>query len=548
LTLDHMPNEALILIFKHLDSKSLVQVSFACRNWNHLANSEMLWKKLCFKTERIAGNFTKEWCNDYTNIKSWKQCFYWITTEDIKIYKDPQELCDAANKHDSDPQRKRYLFSRGLDIFPDSPVMLQHTADYLVDRPDVNNSWNLAESFYKKSLSVAEKDPQHRKTLLFTIYRYAIFLANNRHENNEADKYYRMLLRKLPGNPWVFEKYAEFLTESRHKYNLAEKIYRMILNMSPTGSALVSYALFLWQIRGNYALAGKCFRIACELDPNKVYSYVNFLGRQVKDLKLGKDILLQSKLYKHVALSADDETKVFSLGLAFHQIGCVDEAEQLYRKHLSMVDKVNICTLSNLAELLLHSRLNFTEAEKLYKQGLQIADGANDTIEVALGALQLAKNQIEEGLTYMYKLVTSSHILSSRNTLTEAWILIYIHCKPEQKLQALSQVKKLLLTELIRPKLILMFEANLHWAKEHNLPDYEWMRKIAEVYNCESEIEVLNEWPDWTSIEVVAPLPDDDEEADIATLLSLGVDDMEETHPQEGQEHEQETAVNAQVQ
>ena len=88
--------------------------------------------------------------------------------------------------------------------------------------------------------------------------------------------------------------------------------------MSPTGTALVSYALFLWQIRRNYALAGKCFRVACELDPNKVYVYVNFLGRQVKDEQLGKDILLNSKLYKQVSQGPPDEQKV---SLTFVDLG-----------------------------------------------------------------------------------------------------------------------------------------------------------------------------------------------------------------------------------
>ncbi len=82
---------------------------------------------------------------------------------------------------------------------------------------------------------------------------------------------------------------------------------------------------------------------------------------------------------------------------------------------MTMTDKMNICTLSNLAELLLHSRLNFEESERLYTQGLAMTSGVNDvseisvkfltikTIEVALGSLKLSRGNTEEGLEYMYK-------------------------------------------------------------------------------------------------------------------------------------------------
>lgn len=42
---------------------------------------------------------------------------------------------------------------------------------------------------------------------------------------------------------------------------------------------------------------------------NKVYVEVNFFGRHMKDEALGKDVLLQSKLYKSVQ-TAEDEQKV----------------------------------------------------------------------------------------------------------------------------------------------------------------------------------------------------------------------------------------------
>jgi len=139
----------------------------------------------------------------------------------------------------------------------------------------------------------------------------------------------------------------------------------------------------------------------------------------------------------------------------------------------------------------------------------------------------------------MYKLVQAAHIIAARNAFTEAWILIYIHCKPEKKIEALTVLKKMLLTELIRPKLILMFDANLTWAKNHCLPDHQWMIKLCEVYNCETEVDVLNEWPAWVAIEAApAPLDDNDEEltAELSTLL--GVEDVEEEQMEQEQEQE----------
>lgn len=106
--------------------------------------------------------------------------------------------------------------------------------------------------------------------------------------------------------------------------------------------------------------------------------YVNFVGRHLKDEALGKDILLQSKLYNQVTANPDDEQKVFSLALAFHQIHCAKEAEEFYRKHMALTEKPNVCTLSNLAELLLHSCSNFEESEKLYRTGLSLSSGVND--------------------------------------------------------------------------------------------------------------------------------------------------------------------------
>lgn len=114
-----------------------------------------------------------------------------------------------------------------------------------------------------------------------------------------------------------------------------------------------------------------------------------------------------------------------------------------------------------------------------------------------------------------------SHIQASRNALTEAWLVIFIHT--DKKKEALYNVKKMIVGEGVRPKLILMFDANLHWAKLNNQPNYEWMKVLCDVYNCEEEIEALNGWEDWNEIKVESPLIDDDEE-ELTAILSNEVE------------------------
>ncbi len=118
--------------------------------------------------------------------------------------------------------------------------------------------------------------------------------------------------------------------------------------------------------------------------------------------------------------------------------------------------------------MLLHARRNFKEAEELYYKALDIVGGFNETVEMALAALKLAKG--EAVLKDLKALLAASHIQTKPNTETEGWIIHSIHCPKEELLFSLTKVKERLVTQSIRPKLILMFDANLMWAKENNIP------------------------------------------------------------------------------
>lgn len=515
---DLLPNETIIEIFKHLNAQTILSVMKVCRNWNQLGNFNILWKRLCYHTGRIIGSYTFFVTKLYASNRGWKRCYFWITSKDM--LDSEEEIKKAGNQIEGDALKKRYIFARGLDLFPESPEMLQIYADFLVERSDSEtNSWKEAEQMYQTSIEFAKRETSQDtsiKSLIYCLYRYTIFLTANRRNYPLALRYFKQLLKRLPRNVWIFEKYAEFLSDYCHKYNQSDKVYRSIIRVNGnTGSALSSYATFLWQVKRHYELATKCFGVACEMDIERLYCYANFLGRQLKDEVVAKTIIYSSKLYKYVEENPDDATATFCLALSFHQIHCTEEAERLYRRHISMSEQPNVCTLCNLAELLVHSRFEFREAENLYQQGLELSCYANETIEVALAGLHLAQNKRDEGLVELKKLLQSSHIQAARNTLTEGWILYYIHCYPNEKEETLYMIKKQLVTEGVRPKLILMFDANLKWAEQFcSQEEYYWMSKLSAVYNCEENVEELDQWDKWRSISV-DPLYVDEEEDNI---------------------------------
>jgi len=549
---DILPNETIVKVFEFLDAQTLARVPLVCNRWNYVCikMESFLWKIQCSISGRITSEYTQLAMEELAKKFGWKRSFFFITKDDISGFQKPQTLVEAIGSAVSHPLKKHFQLARGLELFPNSASICLEYADFLIERPDENGSWLIADEFYKKAIDLAirvdsnrnhEQQPieyqqseweQTHRILPFLFYRYATFLSTSMNNLEEADKYYKKLLRRLPGNVWVLERYAEFQSELCHKHNLAEKIYRLILNAAPSSSCLANYSMFLWQVRRNYLLAEKCMKSSCSSDIEKIYFYTNFCGRRLNEEKTKE--FLEKQIQPYLEQNPEDEKLLFTIALAYHQIHCIDEAESMYRKQLAITKKPNIYTLSNLAELMTHSRFKFDEAEQLYRQALEINGGHHETAEMALAGLLLAQNRIAEGMSQLDSLLKSSYIRATRTTYTEGWILKYIHCSsPEDKAESLRNIKRQLVTEEIRPKLILMFDANLFWAKEHGVPNYEWICKISAVYNGECEIEELDEWEDWKSIECPLPPEDDDpKEIDrqLESLLSMEPEDVDGDH------------------
>ncbi|PRP85015.1 hypothetical protein PROFUN_07303 [Planoprotostelium fungivorum] len=503
-----------------------------------MSSESMLWAHLCFTTGRVRGSHTADVLARYGRENGWKRAYYWLESPNLQNYDTPKHLADYLTPEDGDSpsmesRKKVYLLSRGLDIFPTSSLLCIQLADAMCELSD-QYSWDKAQWLYRRAIHLCECEEKEKdsseassRSILTPLYRYAHFMSMRPSNYHEADRVYRRLLSLLPGNPWILERYAEFVVDCLQKYNLAEKIYRVILDSTPSGAALFSFAIFLWQVRGQYNLAMRCFELGVETDEERIYFFTNFIGRHYANEALAKQLLESSRLYQLVNGENANEQKIFALALAYHQIHCVDEAEALYRKHMKMVSHANVYTISNLAELLVHSRFNFEEAETLYRRALEAHGGCHETIEVALAGLLLAKGNQQEGLHYLRRLLSAIHIRSVRTTFTEGCILLCIHSPDKQeRLDALRHIKIKLITERVRPKLILMFDANLKWAGANQ----DWLRVLTKVYNCEMALEELNDWDEWNDI-VVDKTPEDEvvDYVQLQKLILYGLDsDSEE--------------------
>jgi len=151
-----------------------------------------------------------------------------------------------------------------------------------------------------------------------------------------------------------------------------------------------------------------------------------------------------------------------------------------------------------------HGYKDFVRGENLYLQAIAIAKHHSEIImlTVAMAGLYLAQGNYSKGMPMLDKILQSHFIKASKNNWTEGTIIKYIHCTKEEKFKTLCMLKQLLIMMAIRPKLILMFDTNVEWAKQQSLPDYDLIVTLVKVYNCEVKPETLNKFPEWKEINV----------------------------------------------
>ncbi|XP_001481072.1 F-box and WD-40 domain protein 27 isoform X1 [Mus musculus] len=85
----HLPSLPLMKIFSYLDAYSLLQVAQVNKNWNALASSDVLWRKLCQKRWLFCDMVTLQ----LQDKETWKQFFVYRTwQEHSKTRANPRDF------------------------------------------------------------------------------------------------------------------------------------------------------------------------------------------------------------------------------------------------------------------------------------------------------------------------------------------------------------------------------------------------------------------------------------------------------------------------
>jgi len=108
---------------------------------------------------------------------------------------------------------------------------------------------------------------------------YAIFLKNDRKDDDAAETMFKRALEADPKNAFVLGSYADFLSDQRKDDDAAETMFKRALEADPKNAfVLGSYAIFLSEQRKDDDAAETMFKRALEADPEDANNLGNYAG------------------------------------------------------------------------------------------------------------------------------------------------------------------------------------------------------------------------------------------------------------------------------
>lgn len=229
------------------------------------------------------------------------------TTRDAAALKEAVERTDesfpdwtavyleASRLEETDPEKARAAYAKGIEQFPDSGLLLASYAVFLEIRKD----YDAAEKYYQRALAA---DPNRTSTL----GNYALFLYAIRGRYDAAEEYYRRALSVEPNHTDLLVNYAIFLEDARKEYDAAEDYFRRALEAEPSHApALRNYAVFLQNARKDYLTAEEYYRRALAAQPNRLTTLGNYAGFLLGQGRRREGLATLRRVLKDPGLSAE---------------------------------------------------------------------------------------------------------------------------------------------------------------------------------------------------------------------------------------------------
>jgi Tfp pilus assembly protein PilF len=327
---------------------------------------------------------------------------------------------------------------------------------------------------------------------------WAIVVRANRLRKTNPDKanaLYTKGLTQFPSSSLLMGYYANFLS-MENNYDKAEEYYKKALKTNPRNAiTLTHYAIFLTDVRKDYNNANKYFKKALELDPKKVSS----LGNYAIFLKIQRKYDEAEEYFKKaIKANPTDSVVLASYALFLADIRKEpDIAEEHFRKALELHPK-NVDVLDVYGTFLEKTRKNYAKAEEYYKKALELDPKDANTLCNYAGLL-LSNGKINKGLSILKKVL--SIIANSKrmdDLASESWFYAFAHCPPEQRGEALKNLKRVILSGGRSPDWDLT--PNIIQAGKDGHPNVKWLEKLAAVISNGADIKTLDDWAEWKAV------------------------------------------------
>jgi Tfp pilus assembly protein PilF len=238
----------------------------------------------------------------------------------------------------------------------------------------------------------------------------------------------------------------------------AERIYEEGLERFPKSVELLgNYAAFLHDERKDYERADEMYRRAIDADPQ----HANNLG--------------------NYAILLHDARKDY------------ERAEEMYRRAID-ADPQHANNLANYAIFLHYARKDYERAEEMYRRAIDAAPRHADYLGNYAGFL-LSRGRREAGLSLLAKVLEMRELEKRPGLAAECWFYAFAHRPAEQQLDALANLRRVLIDGARSPGWDL--SQNIERARQDGHPDVEWLEKLAQVINGKADISELDGWDKW---------------------------------------------------